>query len=77
MKAGWMSILLVFLILVSLQQEDWQKKTLSLKIIIQGEENTERFEYVQPNRFFISITGTQLQGRKQKNSFINFFEMYN
>ena len=54
MKAGWISLFaLLFAIFVqSAENNDWQKNTLSFKMIVHVGENTEYFEYVQPNRYF-------------------------
>ena len=76
MKAGWMSMfaILASLIAAPLEQDDWQKKTLSLTIAIHGDEMTERFEYVWPNRFFYNNNQYIVTGSKAEKQFHKLFQ---
>lgn len=76
MKAGWISLFaLLFAIFVqSAENNDWQKNTLSFKMIVHVGQNTEYFEYVQPNRYFYINNEYIVTGTKAEKQFHKLFE---
>lgn len=72
MKAGWMRLFVVLsaFIVASLQQDDWQKKN----VVFKNYRSTERYEYVQPDRFFYSHNGHIVTGTKAEKQFHELFQ---
>lgn len=75
MKSGWMAIffLLATALIAPMQIDDWQRKTLTLKIIVYDDGRAERYEFYQPNRFFYCNGERKFIGMKAKNKFAELF----